>query len=127
MRPILSGRFEPIEVLLALSAVLHGIWLVIPYWAIRGDVVITPAPRIFELVIGTSLFLLGSAHLASIKMRLKRLRKHMTFLKFITWLFLTFLAYLAVGPDSIIWIAYLTVSLVSAIVYLNVNSGDNEW
>lgn len=128
LKALLFGRFEPIETVLALSAVVHGLWMLFPYWSTSTFAdSITGASRPTEIVIGICMALLGMAHLASMAFVWSRLRRHIAFVKFLFWGFLTWLAAIALGLAGVLWIPYLSIMLISGFIYLNISIGvENE-
>lgn len=128
IRAIVRSRFEPVETILAISAVLHGLWLLFPYWgfAAAGSDTISGSPRTFEITIGIVLGMLGVLHFTALTWGLQKLRYNVAFMKFMAWFFFVWLAFIAAGPDSIIWISYLTISGISASVYLNISARTKE-
>jgi hypothetical protein len=122
---LFTGRFEPIEAVLSLSSIVHGVWLLFPYWTVMVDGSVSGAPRIYEQLLGAAMVVAGVVHLIG-QMGGKRtfqLRKQASFIKFLLWGFLTWLALLATTASSVIWVPYATIMLVSAFVYLNVSVG----
>lgn len=122
---IVRSRFEPVETILAISAMLHGLWLLFPYWGLGGSEVgetISGTARIFELSLGSMMFILGLLHIIALARGLQRLRYNVAFLKFMAWFFFTVISVVAAGFSSIIWITFFTLSLISASVYLNVSA-----
>lgn len=122
---IVRSRFEPVETILAISAMLHGLWLLFPYWgfssASAGET-ISGASRMFEVGLGIVIFILGLLHIIALGWNLPRLRYNVAFVKFMAWFFFTILAVAAAGYSSIIWITFLTLSLISGSVYLNISA-----
>jgi hypothetical protein len=122
---ILYGRFESIEVVHGLSAVIHGLWLIFPDWTLvymRVDTV-TTTPRAFERGFGFMMALIGLSVLAGVVTKRHRVRKTAGMTIFLMWFFLSMLAMLAGGPTGVVWVGYLTISFVSAVVYLNISTG----
>ena len=114
------------ETILAISAILHGLWLTFPNWALTlstTDPIAEGGSRIVELAIGILLLAAGVAHLTSIILDSKKYRKLITLWKFMMWIFVTMIAYSASDASSIIWIAYMTIAAVAGAVYLNISLG----
>lgn len=123
---ILFGRFEPIETVLSSSAIAHGLWLVFPRWQLLNyGVSVTSAPRASEITIAMLLMLVGTVHLASLLWGWHAVHRQTAFVSFLLWVFISYLAILSSGFSSVLPLAYTTITLVSAIIYLNVSLGYN--
>lgn len=122
-RALLFGRLEPVETILCFSAILHGMWLVFPEWGVRAmDNSIGSTGRVFEILVGAFLAAIGAAQLGAMYGKLARkIRINLALIKFILWSFLTWITLGAEGVENIVWVGYLTISLVSASVYLNIS------
>lgn len=123
-RSILFGRFEPVETILSISAIIHGLWLLFPRWQllnVGGSV--TSVPRVSEVLIATLMVVAGFAHLSSLFWRWHGVHRHTVFVSFLLWGFISYLALLSAGLSSVLPVAYITITLVSAIIYLNVSIG----
>lgn len=118
---ILRGRLEPVETILAVAAFVHGLWLTFPGWGLAASSSPTAAPKYIELAFGLLFMVFAVIHLSCMHLNWERARKQSAFLIFISWLFIFALALLTVSLTSVIWIAYLTIMLLSAVVYLNIS------
>lgn len=124
VRAIIRTRLEPMEVILSLSAVLHGIWLFVPFWgfARNSPGTVSGQLRLSEIVIATALVTLGTLHFTAMAFGWPKQRTNIAFMKFMVWMFIAWLAFLATSAASIVWLSYLTIAFVSGAVYLNISS-----
>ena len=124
-RAILFGRFEPIETIIAISAIIHGVWLLFPYWSVSGFLgqAVASGSRPQEAFIGGMITLFGLFHLAIMATNYGKLRQATTLTSFVFWAFLSWLSFLGTGLSNILWVPYITIMLASGVIYLNVSMG----
>lgn len=121
---LLRSRVEPIQIILALSIIAHGLWVLFPQWVFHISMEsISTFPRVLEMGLGGGMIIAGGVSVTSLLTQSKTLMRQADFAEFVSWVFLTVLAYLATSPESIIWVGYATLALVSAFIYLNVSVG----
>lgn len=120
VRIIVINKFEPVESALSISAIFHGLWLLVLDW---GLVYSTPTPRAFEVVFGVMLIVVGVVVQTAMSRKWGLTRRMANMASFIGWVFATLLIVFTSGFTGIMWIAYTTISVVAAIVYLNVSVG----
>lgn len=77
------------------------------------------------MALGTGMVGAGLVSVVGLITQFKPIMRHADFAEFVSWVFLTALAYYATSPDNIIWVGYATLALVSAFIYLNVSVGAN--
>jgi len=126
--PILTRKFEPVEAILGLSAIAHGAWLMTAGWQfLRLIEEPTIAPQSVEVTFGAYLAVLGLTTLASLSRFIPNsVRSWSNLLLFIGWLFAAAVAFVTTTATGIAWVAYLTIALVSALIYLNVSVGAED-
>jgi hypothetical protein len=119
------GRLEPAEVVLAISAVLHGLWIT---FTPPGDMISSMLNNYHHswewavaAIVGGGLTLSGSASIGAVVTNRMDRRKISTLFMFCAWLFLSALAFIAT-PYSIFWIGYLTIATVSGATYLSLSA-----
>lgn len=119
------SKFEPMETVLALSSILHGLWLMFPEWrfTLEAGTPIGEGSRYGEMGLGFLMFLFGAIHIFTIIIDSRKRRKGVLLTEFMLWFFITWLAITATSATSIIWIAYLTIALFAGLIYLNVSFG----
>lgn len=123
-RRALTRRFESAELLLALSLVFHGIWLLFPYWTPGGEP--TGAPRGMVEVFAVIMFLVGAIHapmvLADWRSKTPYLiRRILAMSSFMGHAFLLFLLALTVGFSSVFIIPYVVLTSLGALAYLSMS------
>lgn len=96
------------------SSILHGIWMLFPYWGWTDYI---GAPRWVEL--GLALLLIANGMIAGYAMLARASYFRLTMLlMFMSWLFLATLSLATSGPLIVTWLTYGTVALTTAYVYL---------
>ena len=104
------GRFESLQVILGISAVIHGAML----YALHDEII----PIAVPLASGSILFGAGMFTLLSLlKYDLKMLKKA-NFLEFLSWNYLAICS--AISTSFFYSVAYITLAAVSGILFINV-------
>jgi len=125
VRSVLSAKFRPLEFVLSVSAIAHGIWLTIlglECTVFSSGTLLILATQL-ELLFASYMVIAGSTSLIAMKLKISSLRRTSSMLLFIGWLFASVIAWLTVGFASMFWISYATISVISAILYINISSG----
>lgn len=128
LRSLLFRKFETVEILLALSMLVHGVWLIAPGWA---HIVEPSTPFYVQLIAATVMILAGGVHAPLVLNDLKSraslwLRKILSMASFIGHGFLFILALLAVGTHSIFILPYVILTLLGALAYLSMAVTDHD-
>lgn len=121
---LVASKFEPIEFVLAFSAAAHGLWLILA--GMHFDTTfqtITGSTRTIEILFSIYMILSGLFVLVSARLEHGAARSAADLGLFIGWSFACVLALVAAGFSGVLWMGYLTISLISALVYLNIRVG----
>lgn len=119
----MNNRFEPIETVLAASAVIHGLWLMFPGWSYGGVDSAIGAPRSCEIAASLLFITVGTLSFVALGAKAERMLRAVDFLEFLGWTFFAVLTASAIGLSNILWVPYATLSLLAAFVYLGLSIG----